>query len=90
MKTLIAILLSLIVWHQANAQLSITDDAFVLEDNQRTVKQSFELLDRLAKGTCKNRKVIHEGKIYYQYAINLHKKKRTYLIEGYKVRIVEI
>lgn len=77
---------------QAKAQLSIGDEntaeVITIKTDTMTVQKSFELLDKLCQGRMSlyDRKVIYKGETYFKFGLTFNKRKRTYLIEGRRMR----
>lgn len=72
--------------------ITVDNENIYLKADTMTVKQGFELLDRLCKGNMWywDRWVIKEGKTYHKFGITFNKRKKTYLVQGHKLVRVEI
>jgi hypothetical protein len=87
MKTLILILVTAIASY---SQISVGDEwtaeVITIKTDTMSVEKSFELADKLCQGRMWywDRKVIFEGKTYFQFGLS--RKKRTWIIEGNKMR----
>lgn len=81
---------------QTKAQLSIGDEntaeVITIKTDTMTVEKSFELLDKLCEGRMSlyDRKVIYKGETYFKFGLTFNKRKKTYLIEGRRMRKVKI
>lgn len=95
MKKYIVILL-LTISVTAYSQIFIGDEntreVITIQTDTMSVKESFELLDKICKGDmwAFDRKVIYKGRTYFKFGITFNKRKKTYLIDGYKMRLVQI
>lgn len=90
------IILFLAISFHANSQITLgdenTSEVMTIQTDTMSVKESFELLDKLLHGDmwAYDRKVIHKGKTYFKFGVTFNKRKKTYLIEGYKIKQVNI
>ena len=96
MKKYILILLLTVLASQTKAQITIgdenTSEVMTIQTDTMSVRESFELLDKLLKGDnwAYDRKVIYKGKTYFKFGITFNKRKKTYLIEGNRMKLVQI
>lgn len=95
MKKYIVILL-LTISAGAYSQISIGDEntreVITIQTDTMSVKESFILLDKLCQGNMWlfDRKVIYRGQTYFKFGVTFNKRKKTYLIDGYKMKLVQI
>jgi hypothetical protein len=95
MKKYIVILL-LTISSSAYSQISIgeenTREVITIQTDTMSVKDSFTLLDKLCAGNMWlfDRKVIYKGQTYFKFGVTFNKRKNTYLIDGYKMKLVQI
>lgn len=95
MKKYIAILL-LTISVSAYSQIIIGDEntreVITIQTDTMSVKESFILLDKLCKGDmwAFDRKVIYKGRTYFKFGVTFNNRKKTYLIQGYKMKLVQI
>lgn len=95
-NTKITIALILFLCSVASAQISIgdefTNEVITIKTDTMSVKESFELLDKLCEGRMSlyDRKVIYKGETYFKFGLTFNKRKKTYLVDGRKMRKVKI